>query len=403
MANVNNDKRIINFLNYPIAFLSVVVMFVYFASLIMDNNDSFGLLLSVLCSTLVGGFFGYFVFSTTKESICFVSGFLCLNLFYYVFSKSNLSFFVIIIIAFALSYLLREFDYKKVFFATLLICCVLGISFCLLNEPFSKLLLWLADKVKNSTFAFGVINEIGSVLFSDVFSDMFYYKDFGGSEIIENKLVSGSINLFEASRDIPVSFVSKFLTGKYFANIFLPIGLFLSLFSKVRDRYIISFSATILVSVFLGNNVLLSLFLIFYNPFIYIAYVLCVGLDYLLCTLLDIRIGFVNSASVFEMIRFIQKPIYLILGGLISALLMYFAVQLVLSKYDLDNHRFLPKNVRKIIAYLGGEKNIVELQEGIVVVKNPNLIDILRLDCIIKENAITLNEEDYDILKKYLE
>ena len=403
MANVNYEKRIINFLNYPIVFLSVVVMIVYFVSLIKGNNDTYQLLLSSVCSTIAGGFVAYYIFSGSKESICFVSSFICLNLFYYAFSNSNLSFFVIVLIALLLSYSLKEFDYKKVFFATLLICCILGISFGLLNELFSKVLLWLADKVKNITFAFGIINEISTVLFSDTFSNLFYYKDFGGAEIIDNKLVSGSINLFEASKDNPVSFVSKFLTGKYFANIFLPIGLFLSLFSKVRDRYIISFSATILVSAFLGNNALLSLFLIFYNPFIYIAYVLCVGLDYLLCTLLDIRIGFVNSASVFEMIRFIQKPIYLILGGLISALLMYFAVQLVLSKYDLDNHRFLPKNVRKIIAYLGGEKNIVEFQEGIVVVKNPNLIDIIHLDCIIKENAITLNEEDYDILKKYLE
>ena len=51
--------------------------------------------------------------------------------------------------------------------------------------------------------------------------------------------------------------------------------------------------------------------------------------------------------------------------------------------------------------YLGGEENISGYENGIVYVKNPNLIDVLMLDCLIKENAVTLNTEDYDLIKKY--
>ena len=128
---------------------------------------------------------------------------------------------------------------------------------------------------------------------------------------------------------------------------------------------------------------------------------MCLGIDSFVCSLIDIRVGYETSASLFEMIKYIDKPIYFLLIGALSSILMYFAAVLVLSKYDLENHRILPKSVRQLTKYLGGEENISSIDNGLVYVKNPNLIDILMLDCLIKENAVTLNTEDYDLIKKY--
>ena len=122
---------------------------------------------------------------------------------------------------------------------------------------------------------------------------------------------------------------------------------------------------------------------------------MCLGIDSFVCSLIDIRVGFETSASLFEMIKYIDKPIYFLLIGALSSVLMYFAAVLVLSKYDLENHRILPKSVRQLTKYLGGEENISSIDNGLVYVKNPNLIDIL-----IKKNLpyITIKNEKLNLI-----
>lgn len=399
MNTIKNEQRIINTLNFPIAFCGVIYAALFIISLF--NLSYKNTIIPMAWSTLVGGFMSSGLLLNSKKTAGFTAGFTLMGLVYYAVSGSTMGFLFTVGMAYLLLLVCKSFEYDKIFYSSALISVVIGLFLGLVYEPALKLVVALAESVENKSFVFGIVDDVYSLLFSDVLRELFYYKDYGGALIIDNKLFSGALNIFLYTKNEPASFVAKFLTGRYFSNIFLPVGVFLALFSRVRDKYQISFCSSVLISILLGNNVFLSLFLSLYNPFIYFAYLLCIGIDYILCSIIDIRVGFSVSANVFEMIRFIDKPVYFILIGLLSSVLMYFAVTLVLSKYDFDTHKIPPRNIRNMIKYLGGEKNIVELEQGIVYVKNPNLINILQIDCLINENAVTLNSEDYDLLKKY--
>ena len=80
---------------------------------------------------------------------------------------------------------------------------------------------------------------------------------------------------------------------------------------------------------------------------------------------------------------------------------MYFVVEIVLSKFDMDNQKYYPKDVRALVKALGGERNIENLENGVLTVRNPNLIDILKVDCEIHQNTVTLIDNDYNLLKEY--
>jgi hypothetical protein len=71
-----------------------------------------------------------------------------------------------------------------------------------------------------------------------------------------------------------------------------------------------------------------------------------------------------------------------------------------LSKFSIDDNHF-PKKVKKLIESLGGENNIECVKNNNVYVKNPNLVDILKLDCDIHENVVNVNADELNMLKDY--
>ena len=397
----NNENRIIPNLNYPIGFFSILIFIIFFLSLFdVQKGDSL-VVLSIIWSVLSSGFIGANVFCNSKKTISLTCGILCLNGFYYFMCDEAFSLFLSVIAAILLSKFCRDYSFENVFYISVGVCVTLGVIFGLLYDPCLNITRFLAKASQGNSFVFAIINDAYSLLFGNAFSDLFYIKDYAGALMIDNKLYSGVIEIFKADKENPASGTALYMTGRYFANIFLSIGLFTALFSRARDKYLFSFISAFVLCLIVGNNLAFCLFLIFYNPFIYLAYLMCLGIDSFVCSLIDIRVGYETSASLFEMIKYIDKPIYFLLIGALSSILMYFAAVLVLSKYDLENHRILPKSVRQLTKYLGGEENISGYENGIVYVKNPNLIDVLMLDCLIKENAVTLNTEDYDLIKKY--
>lgn len=398
---VNNDKRIISKLNFPIGFFSILIFVVYILSLFNVQKGDSVVVISLIWSVLVGGFIGAYTFGNSKKTASFTCGVFCLNVLYFLVCGEGFSLFITAVLAVLVSKFCKDYSFDNVFYISVGVFVSLGIVLGFLYEPSLNLTRFLASAVSGNSFVFSIINDAYSLLFGNAFSDLFYIKDYAGALMIDNQLFSGVTEIFKADKDNPASCVAVYMTGRYFANIFLSVGLFVALYSKVRDKYLFSFALSVLLSIVAGNNLALGIFLVFFNPFIYIAYLICIGIDSLICSLVDIRVGYETSASLFEMIKYIDKTIYFLLIGILSSVLMYFAVMLVLSKYDLDNHRILPKSIRKLTKYLGGEENIVGIENGLVYVKNPNLIDILMLDCLIKENAVTLNTEDYDLIKKY--
>ena len=67
----------------------------------------------------------------------------------------------------------------------------------------------------------------------------------------------------------------------------------------------------------------------------------------------------------------------------------------------MDNQKYYPREVKALVKALGGERNIVSLDGEVLTVRNPNLIDIIKVDCDIHQDKVTLIEKDYEILKDY--
>ena len=75
---------------------------------------------------------------------------------------------------------------------------------------------------------------------------------------------------------------------------------------------------------------------------------------------------------------------------------------IIISKFDFQSKRILPYEVRKIVNSLGGESNIERINKGELLVKNPNLINILNLDCEIRGNRVKLLYDDLEKLRQFL-
>jgi hypothetical protein len=146
---------------------------------------------------------------------------------------------------------------------------------------------------------------------------------------------------------------------------------------------------------------MLSLFIFLYNPVLYFCYLILIAISYLIPILLDIRIGYVDNATIVELFKYANNYFYFILSGVVIALLSYFVFRLVVLKYDFQSKVIYPKEVNYIVKALGGTENIITVSRNKVIVQNPNLINILNLDCEIHENEITLLYDDLQLLKEF--
>ena len=71
------------------------------------------------------------------------------------------------------------------------------------------------------------------------------------------------------------------------------------------------------------------------------------------------------------------------------------------SRFDIMNGRYLPKHIKALVTALGGEDNLLKIDGDTLLVKNPNLIDILKIDCEIRQNAVSLYKDELELIKEY--
>ena len=177
--------------------------------------------------------------------------------------------------------------------------------------------------------------------------------------------------------------------------------MFLLLFKKFENEQQIAFACCFGLAVVFGDVRLFSLFILVYNPMMYFGYLLVTAISYLSAYLLDIRIAFLKTGSLFELFKYMEKPVYFIITGLVITVLTYFLESLILSKFDFQSRKILPLEIRKIVIALGGYRNIERISDEKVILKNPNLVNILNLDCEIKGSEVTLHPDDLCALKAY--
>ena len=117
---------------------------------------------------------------------------------------------------------------------------------------------------------------------------------------------------------------------------------------------------------------------------------------------MDIRVGFIDNASVIEMIKYMSDTGYFLAVGLVCGALVYFISKYAVEKYDFDTYRFIPPSVKKLLDALGGAENIEKAENDYVTVYNPNLVNILKIDCEVCENKIMLSDDDLNTIKEYI-
>ncbi len=264
---------------------------------------------------------------------------------------------------------------------------------------FENYLRALCSALKGRGALFGLFNSFWRVAVSDRLGDYFYFKGYSSTALVDGEIVSGAVNLFKVgSAD---SSVYRYLTGSYFVNIFITVGVFFALYKRVENELKISLIFISLCAVAAGDSRLLALFLLIYNPLIYVSYLFAVFAAYLISALLKLSVGFEKAASLIELIRFGNSWGYLLVTGAVLGLLIYFLINFVASKFRLSGGNFYPAEVARVVSYLGGERNIVRLKNSSAEVRNPNLVNILSLDCDIHGNMVSLNEDDFEMIREY--
>lgn len=384
----------------PISMASFINIVLFILSYIIVQFDFSSLLRSMIW-IICCGFISLIITSNSKKALIVILSSVIIQVIYYTMTNNTFGMALILLFVVLLSLLSNKFDLLYSFIVLVFLSAVLGILLGITQGAFQYVLKLLASAIKNKSAIFSILNEGLQLIFGDDFSFLFYHTDFGGSNFINGRIVTGAVDIFSATKDNPTGVTSDYLTGKYYTNLFFPIGIALAFYNKLKEEHRFALIISMLMCIICGDNSIFSIFVILYNPLVFITYVLLSGVSNIVCRLVDIRIGFENSASIIELICYFQKPVYFFLIGVVFVGMMYFVCQYIISKYSFNDMRYIPKNIRRILNSLGGEDNIEKISDGFVYVYNPNLIDVLKLDCIINNNQVELIENDFEELLKY--
>ncbi len=387
-------RKITEYLSYPFIFISAFILVVGLLPFI-KTDDFTGLFASVL-------FPFYIVYNVNKSAekgiICSFCT-LCSDVIYYSFSGVHFSILFCVLLGVMMSKLVSEMRLSYIFVSLFTGSTVLAFGAGLIYPLLLEYLKGFSSLISGKSFLFGMINNFYDLAFSDKLSQLFYHTDFGSSSLSAKGILSGAVDIFKALPE-NVS-VSRYLTGKYFVNIFLTLGLFFALYKRLSVNGKLAFISVCTAGILTGDVRPFSLFILIFNPFIYLAYLFVIGISYFIPELINLKIGFTDNGSIIELFKYGNNWAYFLITGFVLALLMYFICRLVMSKFSLSDGNYYPAKVRKIISSLGGEDNITEVKRGRVKVNNPNLINIITLDCDIHGNMVVLDKDDFELIEEY--
>lgn len=395
--NSLNKKRLFDFIGIPVACVSFIMIITYILSFVFVKLNLNQLIMPVIwCMCL--SFLSIAITSNSKKTIVVSTSVVLSNFVFY--SISNMCFSPLVIMAFfiLLSLLSLKFDLLYSFIICVIIAISVGVIFGYANTYILKFIYSFYNAIKTKTLIISVINELVFFITND---NKLYYNDITGATLINKEIVTGIIDIFDKTKDNPTLDVSKYLTSKYYLNIFLPLGITLALYKRIKGEYRLPLLLSFLLSAICGDNVIFSIFILIFNPILYCGYILIYALSNLVSRIVDIRIGYVDNASLIELICYIQKPIYFLLIGVILVITMFFLSAFIMEKYNFENYKYIPKELKLLLKSIGGENNIESVMNGKVYVKNPNLINVLKLDCEIHNNEVTLLKDDFELLSKY--
>ena len=388
IVTLRNSRK---YLTYPFMMAGVFAVIAAFAGVSSDYT----VLVFGFCAP---AFLGYYFCKNSKKGIACSVCVLCADLLLFSLTGRYFSLVAVLLLSAFAVFVFKRLNLVYGFFALIISFSLLAVAAGNLSYLLTALSKSAAGLIKGRGFLFGSVSAFSELFVSDELSRLFFYKSYSESLLINGEIVSGVKNIFTRLAD---NSVSLYLSGKYFVSVFLSLGLLAAVFNRVHSDERLSFIILIACAVLTGDIRLLSLFVLLYNPLVYAVYLIAISASYFAAQVLDIRAGYLDNGGLIELIRYIDKPAFLIITGLVLAVTMYFAARLVIAKMDLGAEVYYPKNARAVIEALGGGENIDYIRGEKVIVRNPNLINILTLDCDIKANTVTLYKDDFDLIKPY--
>ena len=387
-------KRIKIFAAYPAVFAAAGLFGVHLLSLFhfVEGNvfDFAGMLFGVLfCAFAI-----YESCRSMKKAAAAVSVLLISDAVFSASVSTHFSFVFCILLTLLFWLVFSNADLLLGFLISLLSGVLLSVALVLMRDSYTELLRAFASAIKGRGATFGVLSNVMNLVFGSGFDALFYHKAYAATTLIDGRIVTGAVDIFSAS-DSPMKSAAEFLGGKYFASIFIPLGVFGALYRRLNKEILFAFLFTLALSVFFGDGRLFYLLLLTVSPLLYLGSLILILISYTVCAFIDMRIGFADGGTIIELFRFMDKPVYFVFTGILVTVLSYFFTRLIAAKFHLLSSNELPRSVRRLVASLGGRRNILKLENGCVIVANPNLIDILSVDCEIHENRITLLPDDF--------
>lgn len=381
----------------------IVILFNLFSLLPVDEllyvRDYFEVNLNLFMAVLFCSYIVYSVCGKFDKSLCATTSLLVADMVCFAVTELHFSPVLILFLIFVLTKIYEKLELIYAFCISLFFCVTVSLIIGLTQPIFYEFLKQFALFLSEKPSLFNVVNNIFVLFFSTQLEDIIFNTGIGASMVINDTAVTGVKGVFEATVDNPNQMTSQFLTGKYFVNIFVAIGAFLNVFSKLNIKQKATLSLVTIVSVVFGNNILLSLYLLLLNPISYVGYLMLIFVCNIVSTLLDLRIGYLQNGNIIELFDYANNMIYFIIAGFIICILSYFVFRIIFAQFDSDNEILLSKDAKRIFSALGGKKNIESIEDNCVFVRNANLINILKLDCEIYSNKVILLEDDMQILK----
>ena len=265
--------------------------------------------------------------------LIFISAVLCITEGFTDFGKLNFSLLLSCVFAVLLYYTRRRYGLWR----ALLFILMFAFFTYLLYDNLYELTRALAGWLKGKPILFGALKNLYELVFGNLLSELIYHTEYAKAVVTESGIISGAVDIFKSNPASPNAVTSSYLTGEYFENIFLPPAVLILLFRKLKGKERGALTAVCLLSIIAGDARLFSLVILLINPALYVVYLLVTALSYLSSILLDFRIGFINSASFFELIKYIRNPLFFLLTGIALSVLMYFASLYVLTKFGGKN------------------------------------------------------------------
>lgn len=320
-------------------------------------------------------------------------------------SSLKLSFFFGIIISLICVYFFNHFNIATSFTVTLLCSIIFGLLFGLLSDYFSDFQMSVAHIISNkgifSTVLFSSITLALSLFGNNSFANLFFYNSYGGTIISGDDVVTGVKDLFAGGHSSGL--ISSYLSGHYFF-LFALAGIVICLCDELKKGQKIALIIVTVCTIVSGNCSLLLLFVFLESWQLFFSAIFIGILSYTSASILDIGMGYLFDGGVIEMVLNINKPLYLLVGGVIFVAIGYFFTKYSSLKYGLSDNLniYIPNRLNKLVNALGGIVNIIKIKDDMVEVRNPKLVNNFDIDCEIRENQIKVNNSQIYDLSDYI-